>query len=430
MYGLAENYLVPFALLFNATILQVSFISASNQLGIGIGQLMGAKFVNYFPKYRKTIPVICNILHASSWLLIFFLTIKTKNVYFIIIFYFLGVLSTNFGGPSWVSWMNDIVPEKLRGMFWGQRNRILGIFQFIGIITAGLLLFFFKRFDREIAAFSIVFTAAFMFRFSSIYPLKKQYAPQMTVPVKGQVFRFRIFLTKLTTTNFGKFSLFCFFITFSVNLMAPLIPVYVLKSLGFNYIQYTMIIMLSLILSFVFMNYWGPLSDKYGNHRILFITSIGLPLLSLMWILLRNFYLLCILQTISGFIWAGFNLSMTNFIFDAVRKENISKIMAYFNALNNFSAFLGSIICGFAANFIDHYIRVDNKFFNKFIIIFLISSLLRIIIIILFKNRFKEVRSVELSPPATFFYIFKPINDFINRIQFIDYNIRKQFKKK
>jgi len=430
MYGLAENiYLVPFALLFNASVLQVSFISASNQLGIGVGQLMGAKFVNLFPKYRKIIPMVTNILHAGSWLLIFFLTVITKNVYFIIALYCLGVLSTNFGGPAWVSWMNDIVPEKVRGEFWGHRNRILGIYQFIGIIAAGLLLYFFKEFNKEILAFGIVFVAAFIFRFSSLYPLKKQYAPQMTVPEKGQVFRFKIFLAKLATTNFGKFSMFCFFMTFSVNLMAPLVPVYVLKSLGFNYIQYMTVMMLSLILSFVFMNYWGPLSDKYGNHRILFITAIGLPLLSTLWLFIKNFYLLCILQTVSGFVWAGFNLSMTNFIFDAVRKENISKIMAYFNALNNFSAFFGSILCGFAANFIDYYLKLNDKFLNKFIIIFFVSSVLRVIIIILFSKRFKEVRSVEPSPSVTFFYIFKPLNDFINSIQFIGYNIKKQFKK-
>lgn len=304
MYGFSENYIVPFALLFNATVLQVTFINASNQLGLGVGQLLGAKFINNYPSYRKILPIICNAIHASSWVLIFFLTLKTKNVYTIIIIYSLGILATNFAGPSWLSWMNDIVPVKLRGEYWGSRNRILGIFQFIGIITAGLLLYNFKIMNKELLAFGILFSTAFLFRFSGVFALKKQYAPKMRIPEKAEIFKFNIFLTKLATTNFGKFSVFCFLMTFSVNFMAPLIPIFILKYLGFNYIQYTVIIMLSLILSFVFMTYWGPLSDKYGNYRILFITAISLPVISLMWVFIRDFYLLCILQILSGFVWA------------------------------------------------------------------------------------------------------------------------------
>lgn len=428
MYGLAENYIVPFALLFNATVLQVSFINASNQLGIGLGQLLGAKFINFFPKYRKITIMICNALHAFSWLFIFFLTIKFKTVYIIILLYFLSVLSTNFGGPPWLSWMNDLVPEKLRGEFWGIRNKLLGVFQFLGIIFAGATLQFFKQSNRELVAFAIIFTIAFIFRLSSLYPIKMQYEPEMKIPSRENLFKFKIFITKLTTTNFGRFSIFCFLITFAVNLMAPLIPIYVLKELKFNYVEYTIIIMLSLIFSYFFMTYWGPLSDKYGNYRILFVTAIALPILAFMWSILRNFYLLCMLQILSGFVWAGFNLSMVNFIFDTVRKENISKIMAYFNALNNFSAFLGSILCGVIAKTIDHYITYKG-FFNKFTILFITSSLLRILIIILFSKQFKETRKeVEKSPSITFFYLFKPLNDFINRIQFIGYKIKSKIK--
>lgn len=47
MYGLAENFVVPFALLFGATVLQVSLITGFGQLGIGVSQLAGARFVTW-----------------------------------------------------------------------------------------------------------------------------------------------------------------------------------------------------------------------------------------------------------------------------------------------------------------------------------------------------------------------------------------------
>jgi MFS family permease len=429
MFGVSENFIIPFALLFNASVFQVSAITGCSQLGIGVGQLIGAKFINNHPSLRKRISIIGNTVHAFSWLLIISITVLTKNVYLIILLYFFSVFSSSFGGPGWLSWMNDIVPEKLRGQFWGFRNRILGFSQFGAIAFAGIFLFYMKNNNTEIPAYIILFIMGFLFRVSSIYPLNKQYAPPMNVPKKENLFKFKIFLTKLIPTNFGRFSLFCFFMTFTVNFMGPLIPVFIFKDLGYNYIQYTVVMMIASIFSFLFMTYWGPLTDKYGNQRILFITALVLPLFPLGWIFFRNFYLLCIMQMLSGFVWAGFNLSSVNYIFDAVRKENISKIMAYFNSLNNLFAFFGAISGGLLASLID-VLKINYTFFNKFVIVFFISTILRIVVLIIFRDKFKEVRDVEKSPSIRYFYIYKPVNDMIDRLQFINDRFMKRKKSK
>lgn len=63
MFGLAENFIVPFALLFGASVLQVSLITGFGQLGVGISQLAGARFVNWLKK-RKILSTVCEIIHA------------------------------------------------------------------------------------------------------------------------------------------------------------------------------------------------------------------------------------------------------------------------------------------------------------------------------------------------------------------------------
>jgi MFS family permease len=428
MFGTSENYIVPFVLLFNATLFQISLLQGFAQLGAGFSQLLGSYIIHKYP-HRKRLAILGNIIHALSWVFIFLFTFFTKNVWFSILFFGFGILCTNLAGPGWISWMNDLVPEKLRGQFWGMRNRTIGLAQFISILIAGVFLFFSEKCDREFLAFGILFAIGFSSRFSSIFVLKKQYEPKPHIKIEKSDFSFLKFLPRLFTTNFGRFVLFIILITFSINLMAPLIPAYLLKGLNFNYLEFTIIIMTSTIFSFIFMTYWGPFSDKYGNYRVLYITAIALPLLPLMWIFLKNFYLLLLLQVFSGFVWAGFNLSLLNYIFDAVKRENVSKISGYYNFLNTTCAFLGSFTGGLIATSIA-YFHFSFFLFNEFTIVFALSCLLRIIIVVLFRTKFKEVRQVEKSPSIRYFYIYRPATNIINRFLILRGKLLKPGSKK
>ncbi len=417
MFGFSENYIVPFALLFGASVFQIGILQGLYQLGIGFPQLIGAKFINRFKK-RKTLSIITSRIHALSWFCMVLTGLFIKEPWVIIIVFFIGIAATNIGGPGWLSWMNDLVPQKLRGVFWGFRNTIVGAVQFIAITIAGISLYFAKKSGLELTAYMVLFTLAFISRFLSFYTLGNQHEPPMSVPLPKKEFHFSIFLAKILTTNFGKFTLFSISMTFATNLVGSLIPVYIIKSLGFNYIQFTVIIMTASILNFIFMTYWGPLSDKYGNYRILFITAVGIPILALSWSLFKNFYILILVQAFSGFLWAGFNLATTNFIFDAVRRENITKIMAYFNTLNTACAFLGAVSGGFIADILT---RINWSFliFNGFTVVFIFSFFLRLIILAIFIRNFKEVRSVEKSPGINYFYVYKPASQLINYIEIL-----------
>ena len=54
MYGVSENYLVPFALLFTANAFQLSLLQATAFLGTSIGQVIGAHITAKMPS-RKAV---------------------------------------------------------------------------------------------------------------------------------------------------------------------------------------------------------------------------------------------------------------------------------------------------------------------------------------------------------------------------------------
>ncbi len=115
------------------------------------------------------------------------------------------------------------------------------------------------------------------------------------------------------------------------------------------------------------------------------------------------------IQIFSGFFWAGFNISVSNFIYDAVTPAKRSRCIAYFNVVNGTSIFLGAVLGGKLALILPAF----NGY--KLLTLFLVSGILRIIPAGL-SFIIKEVRPVhKMRNREIFYYItgFRP--DSINK---------------
>ena len=373
MFGFCENYIVPFIFLFNANSFLASFIQGILFLGVFVGQLIGPFLIKLVGQ-RKLLSIITVRIQGISIFLVIVIAYFTRSPLLIIFLFFISTTSTNSGAPGWISWMNDLVPINSRGVYWSKRNRIIGFTQFISIIFAGLLLYIFKKMNIEFTGYSILFILGGIARFSCSFFLKKKYEPPFIKEINSSDFKFNIFFEKLFTSNFGKFALFQFLMAFSVNIMRPIVNVHMIESLNFNYLQFMSVTLLFMASTFIFVTYWGPHTDRYGNYIILVITSISLPFLSFIWIFSRNFYFILLIQIFAGFIWSGFNLCTQNFIFDAVKRENLPKVFSYYSILANFSAFFGTTLGGAMTI----YTKKFNIIFftsNNFELIFILSGI-------------------------------------------------------
>ncbi|GAK54224.1 sugar phosphate permease [Candidatus Moduliflexus flocculans] len=415
MFGVAENYLVPFALLFTANAFQLSLLQATAFLSTSIGQVIGAHITAKMPS-RKFIPVLGVRTQAACWLFIFALTTWTGNAWFIILFYFTSLFVPNLGGPGWLSWMNDLIPQHLRGEYWGMRNRLVGITQLISMGIAGFSLQFAKHHDLEFLTFGILFSLGFLARFIGSFAIVRQYEPPGHHQNNSATPTFATFLTTLPTSNFGRFALFNFCMAFAINIMEPIINIYVLQSLHFGYAEFSVLTTIRMLISFWAMAYWGPLSDRYGNYQILRVTTMMMPLVSLAWLIIKNFYALALIQGFTGFILAGMNLAIQNYQFDSVKRHEITKTMAYFNMFNNLFAFSGALVGGALTHFTPH-LSLPWFAHGNYELIFLFSGLLRVATLIIFHARFREVRKVEPSPGMRYFYIYIPVTNVLNRFE-------------
>ncbi len=389
-----DHYISPFAIAINISSSLVAMLTSISGLLGPLSQIFGSRLIEKYS--RKKIILRAVLLEFLMWLpliLIAFLFYKGIITDFLPLMFLIAfsfyVIFSNLGAPAWFSWAGDLVSEKHRGRWFSKRNFILGFVAVVLALAAAFFLDNFKEKGLVMFGFIILFSLALVSRFISWTIFKKQYEPKIKLR-KSYYFSFTQFLLNGRKTNFGKFTVFRAIFAFASSIASPLFAVYLLRYLEFNYVTYMVITLAGTVFSLLIMEFWGAMADKYGNYKILIITSILIPLIPILWIVSPSpIYLILVPTLISGVSWAGFNLASGNFIYDNVSQEKRGLAVSYFNMLHGIGVFLGA---GLGAILI-RYLSVS--FIQPILLIFIISGLVRMAVVTIFIPHLREIRKAD-----------------------------------
>ncbi|OGW75417.1 MAG: hypothetical protein A2Z72_00275 [Omnitrophica bacterium RBG_13_46_9] len=387
MVGFTQEYFIPFLLLLGATARQIGMLSAFPNFFASLTQLISADLAEKL-KSRKRVINIFVLLHAIMLLPMAAIALINRVNPFVFILFV--VLFTSFGAlatPAWGSLMSDLVAKEKRGAYFGWRNKTLGFVAVSAAFMAGFFLNVMKKVNIYYG-FAIIFVLAFLFRMLSWYFLKKMYEPPLEYK-KEHYFSIIDFLKGMRKSNFARFVLFVSMMSFAVNLASPFFSVLMLQNLHFSYLLYAFITITATLTIYLMMSRWGKHADKIGNLKVIKFVSPLLGVIPLLWIFNRNPVFLVLAQIFSGFLWAGFNLCTTNFIYDSVTAQKLTRCISYFNVLNGLALCAGALFGGFLLHWL------PPVFGYRILTLFLISSVLRIAIGIFMPHKLKEVRTVE-----------------------------------
>ena len=389
-----ERFIQPFAIAINSSNSVVAMFSSITGLLGPLSQLFSAKA--FEGKSRKKIILKGVLIETLMWLpfiavaLLFYKGLLIQNLPFILLLAFaLYIIISNSIYPLWFSWMGDIVDKKFRGRWFAKRHLITGFVSVILSIIASFFLDYFEKINYVMIGFAILFGLAMFFRFLTWITFKTKYEPKIKIKKKDK-FSFIEFLKDAPKNNFGRFTIFRAFLAFSASIFAALLSVYLLRDLGFKYSTYMIIVLSELFFSLVFIRFWGNFSDKYGNYRVMQISLLVIPLTPVLWFLFKSpIYLILVPGLIGGSAWLAFTLASGNFIYDNVSKEKRSLAVSYYNMLWGIGIFLGA---GLAAILIKY---VNINFMKPIIFIFLISAIARLIVVMWWFPKIKEVRKTK-----------------------------------
>jgi MFS family permease len=221
--------------------------------------------------------------------------------------------------------------------------------------------------------------------------------PQFT-PKKGAYFSLWQFLKRITQNNFGRFVLLISLTSLAVNIGGPFIAVYWLRELKFSYMTYTIMCMINPLASLILMPVWGKFADRYGNLTTIKLCTPFIALLPLAYatspLILRfmpAMLLPCyvLFELMSGIAWAGFNLCVMNFVYDAVTRDRTALCIAYLNVLGGFGVLVGASLGGYISSFPPLW------GISTLIVVMAISGVVRFAVFLLVQPFVHEVREVR-----------------------------------
>jgi len=420
MTGSSESYFSAFALILKATTPQVALLASLPPLLASFSQII-AVFIGQYTGARKYIVVAGAVLQLTALALIALLPLLVPDNSFtyllgFVVLYFVG---PNLGAPLWGSLMGAIIPVPTRGRFFATRTRLSSIASFSALIAAGLLLQLFSLLELTYYGFLVIFLLGVIARCVSTWHLAQLHDPPHEHALDGDVislFRRGYFRGE---RRFLHFSLFTACMQGAVAISGPLVVVYLLSVLKYSYIQLTMNTAASILVQFLVLNRWGRLSDIFGNRIILRLTGFIIPFIPFLWVLSTDFFYLMLVQAISGLVWSGFSLSASNFVYDLTDHQKRAGLMAIHAVIIALFVFVGASLGGWLAVNLPSNIALFGHSFSWLTTIynvFIISSVVRLLVALVFLPRLREARDVRsMTYHGLFFRVtrFSPVSGLI-----------------
>jgi len=203
---------------------------------------------------------------------------------------------------------------------------------------------------------------------------------------------------QLKQSRFAGFSVFFALIQLSVAVGSPFFSIYLLRDLGYSYVEFMVLSASTVFMQFLTLYRWGRISDVFGNRIILTLCGSLIPFIPFLWLISPNFYYLLIVQAFGGVIWAGFTLSASNFLYDLIPQNKRATYMAAHNVLASVGIFIGALLGGYLGTVLpDSYvvfgyeINLVSQLYN----VFVLSFVFRLITSLLLIPRLKEIRRVK-----------------------------------
>jgi len=286
----------------------------------------------------KVTTVIFATLHLLTWIALAFLLSwlprdDPHRAGWIIFWWFLvsSFMSAG-GGVAWNAWMQELVPERLRGKYFGRRNAILQIAVLAFMLAAGWTL---AHWDYAIPAFQGIVIGACVLRVFSVYWLwvsptrarREAIAPRLPLAAQFRVLR--------EAKSLHAFILFGAIWACAANAFGPFYHVFMFEQLRYSAFDVSIFTTLSQLGGALSMPAWGQLLDRHGNRPVMVVSLILWQLNNVVWCFITpdNRVWLFMVWTIAGVTSAGFILGQFTLLLRVIPLEARNLAMGFYLAV-------------------------------------------------------------------------------------------------
>jgi MFS family permease len=261
------------------------------------------------------------------------------------------------GRASFFTWVAVLVPERLRGRYFGFRNSVVNLTNFIGVPLLGLAVSSWP--GGSLSGFGAVLvlgivlgiiSLGFHFLMTDVNPKLLHVAGEDTDQGAsgGRVFSF------LKDANFLRFLLYSGLWSFAVNVSAPFFNLYLLGDLNLDVSVVTLYGSLGAGANLLMLMFWGRLADRIGNRPLMLVVGILVGLTPLLWLEAGTAPIFLwvwfpLLHILAGATWAAIELCSANLMMSVTPLRNQSIYFAIAAAVPGITGAMGITVGGFVA---------------------------------------------------------------------------------
>lgn len=387
--GLATNFyeslvltFIPlYALALGATATEIGWLSALGAL-LGTAVLLpGARLAERWGQPHRL--VVATMLFARLMLLALVLWPFTgqAGVWGVIAFATLRVMGQQAALPAWTSLAADIVPEAARGRYFASRNLAMALAALVAVPLAGQLI------DGigGTLGFRVNFALAFLVGLTASYCYARIEVPPREAPVEVQGKRLPLWARLRQHPTFLLFCLHAMVWNFGLQIASPFFNVFLVQEAGASTVAVGLVATVATLASLPGQALWGRVADRLGARRTLLWSGVWIPLAPLAWVFVRQPWHVVPINTLSGFMWAGFNLATFNFLLLSTPDERRPRYVALYNTLVGLANAGGAAFGGWLA---------DAASFQA---VFFASGMVRGLAMLLFVLLVKEVATARVA---------------------------------
>jgi MFS family permease len=273
--------------------------------------------------------------------------------------YWAAGLST---APAWNTWIEEIIPRRIRAPYFACRSRISQFCTLLGFVAGGIALQMGKASGGVLTMFGGIFLTAAVCRYFSAWCLSRQSeSPSSTgATVRAAYIPLRRVFAD-STSNGGKLIWYLLAVQTAVQISGPYFTPYLLSQQRMSYLSYMVLIGIAYVGKTVALPFWGRVAQAGGARRLLWIGGTAIVPISGLWLFSDPFepwqitlplglscsggflYLVCV-QVLSGIAWAAYELAMLLMFFEAIPRSHRTSMLTLYNFGNSAAMVAGGLI--------------------------------------------------------------------------------------
>jgi MFS family permease len=357
--AISENfylgYIPLFALAFGATNKEVGLVAAAANLMGAAALFPGATLVEKTGR-RKTVVVwtggiLARLALIGLGIIPFFIFSPAAAVGVVVIFNGIRAFAANLANPAWTSLVADLVPDTIRGRYFGSRNMAMGVAALAVTPLAGWIIVAGNDyFESLFSGYQIVFFLAFLFGMISTAVFQRIPEPETTQPVQQEHHRGDLREAIRHSPGFVGLVISAFVWNLSLQVAAPFFNVYLVTEFGASTTTVGLVVSVSSLTALFGQVIFGKLLDSKGALWMQLVCGFIIPILPWAWVFVTAPWQVGLINTLGGFIWAGFNLANFNLLLELTPDTQRPRAVALFQTAVFTSAVLGPFLGGLLAD--------------------------------------------------------------------------------